>query len=234
MDNAELRVKALAKVKDKNFPVLSAVAYAIGAATLLFADVTGIMALDIVIALILGSATGLIACSGYAKVGMDMWRHKKGDFPELFSCYKSLEALKRGALPAATYAAMLVVLRYGVLSGVWYAALISGVICIMLQLMAFWGAYMTEMEEQECPVKTYVKGIRLAWKNIVSIIGMKVYLYWWMAAIIGIAVWLSVSKGLPPVMTGLIVFLLGFVLRWMIGAFIALAEAGLAREAYRN
>ena len=234
MTNEELRVKALAKVKDKNFPVLSAVAYAIGAVTLIFADVTGIVALDIAIAMILGFATGLIACSGYAKVGMDMWRHKQGDFPELFSCYKSLETMKRGALPAATYALMLVVLRYGVLSGVWYVALIAGVVCVLLQMMAFWGAYMTEMEDGECPVKTYARGVKLAWKNIGRIIGMKVYVYWWMAGIVGVAVWLCISNELPPVMSGLIVFLLGFVLRWMIGAFIALAEAGVAREAYRG
>ena len=63
---------------------------------------------------------------------------------------------------------------------------------------------------------------------------MKAYLYWWIAAVIAITVVLCNTKPLPGVFTGLIIFLVGLVCRWMVGALIALSEAGQAREAYRE
>lgn len=234
MNNAELRTKALAKVKDKNFSVLSAVAFVFPAATMFFGDITGILAVDMLIMFIVSLAAGLAGGAGYCRVSMGMWRMVKGGFPELFSFYKSRDGLKRGALPAFTYAVMLMVFRYGVLGGVWYAAVISGIVCIALHIAASWGAYVIEIEEKNCPVKAFLNGVKLAVKNIGRIMEMKIYLYWWMAAVVAIAIVLCNGRELPGVMTGLIVFLLGFAFRWMIGAFIALAEAGLAREAYRN
>jgi len=234
VNNAELRIKALAKVKDKNFSVLSSVAYAIAAVSLLLGDITGILAIDALIMLAAGFLAGLVSAAGYAKVSMGIWMMNKGGFSELFSCYKSKEALKRGALPAGAYALMLTVLRLGVLSGVWYAAVISGLVCIALQIIAFWGGYVIAIEEKNCPVKAFVSGLKLAVNNIVRVIGMKLYLYWWIAAVIAAAAALCINYALPGAFTGLVVFLVGLVCRWMVGAFIALAEAGLAREAYRK
>jgi len=233
MGNSELRMKALAKVKDKNFSVLSAAAYAIAALALLAADITGIMLLDAAIMLLVSLAVGLISGAGYIKVSMGMWRQAKGGFGELFSCYSSLDAIKRGALPAGVYAVMLMLFRYGVLSGIWYIALVSGIVCIVLHIAASWGGYAIEFESGSCPVKAFGNGLKLAVKNAGRILEMKAYLYWWIAAAVAVTIVLCSGSLSGPFMA-LVVFLVGLVCRWMVGAFIALAEAGLAREAYRS
>ena len=234
ISNADVRNKALAKVKDKNFSVLSATAYAIAAVPLLAADITGILAVDMIIMFIVSFAAGLVSCSGYTKVAMGRWRQAQGGFRELFGCYASAGELKRGALPAGVYAVMLMLFRYGVTGRSWYAAVIAGVACIMLHIIASWGGYVIAIEKDNCPVKSFMNGVNLAARNAGSIIAMKAYLYWWIAVVIAITVVLCNTNPLPGVFTGLIIFLVGLVCRWMVGALIALSEAGQAREAYRE
>lgn len=234
MTNSELYTKALAKVKDKNFSVASALTYTIAAIPLLAADITGFIWADLAIMYVVCFCAGLISSYGYAKLAMERFRYTQGGFRELFTCYTSVDELKRGALPAAVYAVMLMLFRYGVLSGVWYAAVFAGIACILLHIAAGWGSYMILMESDNCPVKEFGRGIDLAARSLARIIAVKAYLYWWIAAAIAVTLVLCGTRPLPGIFVGLIVFLVGLVCRWMVGAFIALTEAGLAREVYRG
>ena len=64
---------------------------------------------------------------------------------------------------------MLMLFRYGVPGMPWYAAVIAGIACIMLHIIASWGGYVIAIEKDNCPVKAFMNGVNLAASNAYSI-----------------------------------------------------------------
>lgn len=227
MNNSDIRMKALAKAKDYNFSMTGAFTYFLMGVVLLAGDVTGIFAADLAISAVFAFVAALICGPGYVHVAMETWRQGKKSFSGLFFGFRRI---KRAAIPAAVYAAMLLVFRFLVLGRRWYIALIAGVICIILNLIAAWMAYAAELNEKESAAKAAAEGVTALFKNIGRVLEMRAYVYWWIAALMLFILWICETSGLHAILTALVVFLVGLVGRWMVGAFTALSEAGLARN----
>lgn len=234
MKNSELRVKALGKVKDHNFSLVSVAAFAMAAVPLLMADVTGIVAADLLISFAVSFIVGIAGAQGYAHVAMGIWRQGNGGFKALFSGFTGLKRLKASLLPAAVYAAMLVIFRNFVLTDVWYVALAGGIAVIALHTALTYGCFGVEMQPDICPVRAFCGGVARAARRIGRIAGMRLSCFWWIAAVLAVTFWLCVRGGLALIITALVIFLVALVCRWMVGAFVALCEAGLAREMYKE
>lgn len=234
MYNSELRLKALAKVKDHNFSLVSAASFALAVIPLLMADVTGMPAADLGISFATGLVVGIAGAQGYARVAMGIWRQNKGGFRELFSGFTSLRRLKASLAPAAIYSAMLMLLRYFVLPGSWYAALAAMAGVAVLHTVLVYGCFGVEMQPDICPLRAFAGGVARAFRKFPSVLEMRLNCFWWIAAALGIALFFCLRAGLARILTVLIVFLVALVCRWMVGAFIALCEAGLAREMYKE
>jgi len=227
MNNNEIRIKALAKAKDYNFSAAGAFTYFIMGIMLLAGDITGIFAADIAISAVFAFLAALICGPGYVHVAMETWRQGRKNFSGLFFGFRNI---KRAALPAAVYAAMLLVFRFLVLGRQWYVALISGIVCLLLNFIAIWMAYGVELNAADSPVKAAFKGAEYLFRNISRAVEMRLYVYWWIAAVMLGILWICNASGLFSILTALVVFLVGIVCRWMVGAFTALCEAGLARN----
>lgn len=231
MNNSEIRMKALAKAKDHNFSLAAAFTYFLMGAALLAGDITGIAAADTAISAAACFIVALICGPGYVHVSMETWRQGRRNFSGLFYGFRNF---RRAALPAAAYAAMLMIFRFIVLGNEWYFALIAGAGCIVLNLLAVWAAYGAEIYDDGKPVKAALAGVSALIGNIGRVIEMRAYLWWWIAAVMGAALWICDSSGLFSILTALVVFLVGLVCRWMVGAFVALSEAGLARNVMKQ
>lgn len=227
MNNSEIRIKALAKAKDYNFSSAGAFTYFIMGVVLLAGDVTGIFAADLAISAVVAFIASLICGPGYVHVAMETWRQGKKNFSGLFFGFRSIS---RAAVPAAIYAAMLLIFRFLVLGRKWYVALIFGIIALVLNMAATWAAYGTEIFEGESAPKAAVSGVAYLVKNFGRAVEMRAYVYWWIAAFMGAILWICDASGLHAILTALVVFLSGLVCRWMVGALNALCEAGLARN----
>lgn len=227
MNNSEIRIKALAKAKDYNFSAAGAFTYFIMGIVLLAGDVTGIYIADIAISAAVAFIASLICGPGYVHVAMETWRQGKKNFSGLFFGFRNFS---RAAFPAAIYATMLLVFRFLVLGRKWYVALIFGIVALALNLVATWAAYGAELSRNENGPISAADGIMCLFKNIGRAVEMRAYVYWWIAAFMGAVLWICDASGLHAILTALVVFLSGLVCRWMVGAFNALCEAGLARN----
>ena len=87
MNNKELRVKALSKIKHDNFSGLSAAAYVIAGLPLLAGDLTGNKLADIAITFAAAFIAALFCAAGYVRVAMGRWRFTKGSFRDLACCF---------------------------------------------------------------------------------------------------------------------------------------------------
>lgn len=221
MNNSDIRMKALAKAKDYNFSAAGAFTYFIMGVVLLAGDVTGIFIADLAVSAVFAFLAALICGPGYVHIAMETWRQGKKSFSGLFYGFKNI---KKAALPAAVYMAMLLVFRFLVLGSKWYIALIAGIFCVALNMVSVWAAYGIEVNGSA------VSGVSALIKNIGRVIEMRAYIYWWIAAVMLGILWICVSSGLHAILTALVIFLVGLVCRWMVGAFTALCEAGLARN----
>lgn len=227
MNNSEIRIKALAKAKDYNFSMAGAFAYFIMGVVLLAGDITGIFAADLAISAVLAFLAGLICGPGYVHVAMETWRQGKKNFSGLFFGFRNI---KSAVIPAAVYAAMLMVFRFLVLGSRWYFALAAGIACIALNMIATWAAYGIELNAAGSTAKSAAEGVAAMLKNLGRVIEMRVNVYWWIAAVMLGILWICDASGLFSILTALVVFLVGLVCRWMVGALTALCEAGLARN----
>ena len=221
MKNSDIRMKALAKAKDYNFSGAGAFTYFIMGVVLLAGDVTGIFIADLAISAVMAFIAALICGPGYVHLAMEAWRQGKKNFSGLFYGFRNI---KKAALPAAIYALMLLVFRFVVLGSKWYIALIAGAVCIVLNAVSVWAAYGTELNGSA------LDGVSALIKNIGRVGEMRLYIYWWIAAVMLGILWICDASGLHAILSALVVFLVGLVCRWMVGAFTALCEAGLARN----
>lgn len=227
MNNSEIRVKALAKAKDYNFSAIGAFTYIIMGVVLLAGDVTGIFAADFAISAVLAFLAALICGPGYVHVAMETWRQGRKNFSGLFHGFRNI---KTALIPAVVYAAMLLVFRFLVLGSKWYFALAAGIGCIALNMIATWAAYGIELDAADSAAKSAAEGVMIMLRNLGRVIEMRANLYWWIAAVMLGILWICNASGLFSILTALVVFLVGLVCRWMVGALTALCEAGLARN----
>ena len=234
MSNKELRVKALSKIKHDNFSGLSAAAYAIAALPLLLGDITGIKLADIAITFAAAFIAALFCAAGYVRVAMGRWRFTKGGFRDLACCFTEWNTFVRSALPCAVYAGMITVFRHVVMTGGWITAAIVGVCLIFVHLFVSYALYGCELCPEKGPIKAAMTGVATAVKGMGAILEMKIYVYWWIAGLIAIIMYCCISGKQPGFITALIVFLVVLIPRWMVGAYIALCEAGLARTLFKQ
>lgn len=221
MKNSEIRVKALAKAKDYNFSGAGAFTYFLMGLVLLAGDITGVPAADVAIYAVIAFVVSLICGPGYVHVAMETWRQGKKNFSGLFYGFRNI---KKAAAPAVVYTAMLLLFRFVVLGSKWYIAAPAGIVCAVFNLAATWMAYANELELNTA------EGLVMLAKNIGRALEMRAYVYWWIAAVMLGILWICNASGLFSILTALVVFLVGLVCRWMVGAFTALCEAGLARN----
>ena len=73
------------------------------------------------------------------------------------------------------------------------------------------------------------RGLQVGMKHFGQILEMEIRLYWWHAAVIAGTVLLCGACGAGGLATGLILLTEGAVLRYLVGSYNALAEAGLFR-----
>lgn len=234
MDNKELRGKALGRIKERNFSFVSATAYFLAALTLLAGDITGIYALDIAITFVFGFVMAQFSAAGYVRVAMGMWRQGKGGFKALAAGFTSIRVFARTALPCAAYALLLTVFRHVVLGRAWYVSLIAGAAVFIGHIFVSYALYGCELKSDKPALSACTEGVKVAARGLGRILEMKLNNYWWIALIIAFTIYVSFVGGQQGFIVALITFLVGLVLRWMVGAYIALAEAGLARTLFKQ
>jgi len=77
-------------------------------------------------------------------------------------------------------------------------------------------------------------GLCVAFQNLWRILEMELGLLWWVALVYTGAVAISLSAGLGGAARNAVHALAGISLTWMIGAYVCLANAGLAREIFKG
>ena len=227
MTNGEICKKAFSKVKVKRLTAMSVISYAMAAAALLGMDLTGTAALDLLIGLILGTAVCLGAFCGMNRVSMTAWRSGKAEYADFFQGYTP-RGIGRSLLPALIGGMMLTLVRRLVLGSSGYLALVTVAVLCVVRMLAGCALYAMELS-QESGYRAAAQGLQLGIKHFGQILAMEIRLYWWHAGVIAGTLLLCSASGTGGLATGLIVLTEGAVLRYLVGSYNALAEAGLFR-----
>ena len=227
MTNGEICKKAFSKVKVKHLTAMSVISYGMAAVSLLGRDWTGSGALDLLIGLALGTAVCLGAFCGMNRVSMTAWRSGKAEYAEFFGGYTP-GGFARCILPAVIGGMMLTLMRRFVLGGSWWLALITAAVLCVARILAGCAMYGMNVLEGNLP-QAAARGLQVGMKHFGQILEMEIRLYWWHAAVIAGTVLLCGACGAGGLATGLILLTEGAVLRYLVGSYNALAEAGLFR-----
>ena len=98
----------------------------------------------------------------------------------------------------------------------------------MARMLAGCAMYGMNVLEGNLP-QAAARGLQVGMKHFGQILEMEIRLYWWHAAVIAGTVLLCGACGAGGLATGLILLTEGAVLRYLVGSYNALAEAGLFR-----
>lgn len=238
MTNAEIRRKALSKVKVKNLTTLAF----LSAVALWLAQLTrGIGANPLSDAAIQAGAAVVVSLlfpAGLTRVSMGAWRQNEAKFSAFFSFLYRPRLFLRGlllGLVAGAWRLGFSLLLTGpalarILSlpgrGIWLLPLAAAVLAPLLFLWIFL-YFALELGSG------FRLGLRTAFQNLGRILEMELSLLWWVALVYAAAVAISLSAGLGGAALNAVCALVGISLTWMIGAYVCLANAGLAREIHK-
>ena len=231
MNNKEIRARALSKVKGQisNLSFIIVISYMLQKILGLFTMATG-TALDVILGVAAHILISLLT-AGTAKVAITAWREGRASWRDLFSGFAGVRMFLCG-LYGGVLAAM-----FGLLSNVIYmfAPEIAG---YAASVVLDWAAalctgyivFAADLFEKLAPIDAARKGMSVLTKRLARVIKMELNLYWWIIVALALVFVLTgVIGGVAGIPLRMVLFLVMLALKWAVGAYIALCEAGLAR-----
>ncbi len=245
MMNAEVRKKALTKVKVKNLTFLAVLSYVFYWLSQFARGATG----DVLRDALIGAGTALVLSlffpAGLARASMTAWRQNEARFSTYFASFYRPRALVR-ALALGVVAAVFrfclsylltdaVLLRFDALPGhgLWLLA-IAVILFVPLLFAWFFLYFALELQPEIGLGKALARGMRVIVQNGVRILTMEFVILWWVVLAYAAAVVISIASGLGGAVLNAVTSLIALVLTWMIGAYVCLVNAGLAREIFKD
>ena len=231
MNNADLRKKALSKVKIKNLTFQVVLSYLLVAASMLTADLTGNALLNLLLLFAAAFAASLFGFSGRIRVSVSGWRQGKAEYRDFF-CRTAPVRDFCGAIP---YAVLLVLFRYFVIGAeTIYEGMLVFALLLVLYMFACYGAYSLVLQPAKSIGEAYREGLAMAARNLGRIAGHMAVLHWWTFAVCGGIFWACKAGKMNDMAIASVLFFCVLMLRWAIGSFNNLAEAGLARKLFEE
>jgi hypothetical protein len=245
MNNADIRKKALSKVKVKNLTLLAVISYLFYWLSQFASGVTGNFATDAAIGAGVALLFSLFFPAGLARASMSAWRQGEARFVMLFEYLFRPRLLVRGlvlGLAAAAFRLVMAFLFAGDTlaridalpgNGLWLLAV--GVVAVIPLLFLWIFLYFAlELQPEAGLGAALAHGLSVAAKNLGRILLMEFSLLWWVALIWLGALVVSMLSELAGAALNAVTSLVAAALTWMIGAYVCLANAGLAREIYKS
>lgn len=245
MTNAEIRAKALSKVKVKNLTFLAVIAYVLSWFSQFARGVTGAFFTDAVLGAGVALVLALIFPAGLARASMSAWRQGEARFASLFEPLYRPRLLVRGlalGLAAAAYRLLMsflvtdaVLARIDALpgNGLWLLAV--GVLALVPLLFVWiFLSFALELQPEAALGAALARGFSVTIQNLGRILLMELALLWWVALVWIGALAIAIFSGLTGAALNAVTTLVALVLTWMIGSYVCLANAGLAREIMKS
>ena len=231
MKNSEIRGRALSKVKSQinGLSAIVVVVYVIQKLLGLMSGITG-TALDVALGVVVHIITALLT-AGLARVAIRAWREGKAGWGDMLICFRDRRYLLAG-LYGGIIAAVFGVLgdavyifgnaTAGFAAGAlfdWAAAACIGYI-----------VYAADLFENIPVLEAARKGMAALTKGIARVVCMEINLYWWIALAMAVMfAFVGIVGGVSGIPLRLVLFITMCVLKWVVGGYIMLCEAGLAR-----
>ena len=231
MNNKEIRGRALSKVKTKmkGLTAIVVVGYLINSVLGLFGSASGSVVMTIV-GVIANIAIAFIT-AGVAKVGMQAWREGNVQWRDLFICFRTRRYLLCG-LYGGMFSASFGVLAglVGMLLGNSAGQAASTILGVAATLCTSYIVYAADLFEKKEPLAMAKLGVKTLFKNLGRVIGMLLNLYGWIIIVLVILfLFFAVVGGVVGVPLYLVLFAVQVMIKWAIGSYIVLSEAGLGR-----
>lgn len=239
MTNADIRKKALAKVKVKNLTFLAVLSYALHFFAQFARGVTGAALPDALIVAGAGLVLSLAVPAGLVRASMTAWRQNEAKFGTYFGSFFRPRLLPRGLALGAAGAAVefgAYFLLLGVLGGRVSLWLAVPVIALLVPAGFAWLFlyFALELQPDAHLLPALRRGIRVILKNLGRILLMELSLLWWVALTYLAALAIALASGLRGAALNAVTSLVALVLTWLIGAYVCLGNAGLAREIFKD
>ena len=245
MTNAEIRKKALSKIKVKNLTFLAVIAYVLSWFSQFARGVTGDFFTDTALGAGVALVLSLIFPAGLSRVSMSAWRQSEARFVSLFEYLFRPRLVLRGlalGLVAIVYRIVMalittdaVLARIDALPGNGLWLLPVGVLALVPLLFLWIFLYFAlELQPEAALGVALARGFAGAIRNLGRILLMELSLLWWVALIWIGALAIAIFSGLTGAALNAVISLVALVLTWMIGSYVCLANAGLAREIFKS
>lgn len=236
MKNADIRTRALSKMKSKiaNLSAFVVIVFVVQRALGLMGGITG-TALNIALGVIVHIVTALLT-AGLSKVAIQSWREGAARWSDVVICFRD-----RRYLLCGLYGGMLAALLG--LAGDLAYIFGNAIVGYIAEALTGWAAavctgyivFAADIFEKDAPLDAAKRGMRTLMGNMARIMQMEINLYWWIvAAMVAIFLFCGVLGGVGAIPLRFILFVAMGILKWAIGGYIALCEAGLARTLMKN
>lgn len=245
MTNPEIRKKALSKVRVRHLTFLVVISYALLWLSRLTRGLTGNALMDAAIGGGVALVLSLIAPAGLARASMTAWRHGEAKFAPFFGSFYRPRLFLRGValgLVVALYRFCLSFLLtekvFTSLSslpgqGLWIFP-IAFVVLVPFLFAWLFLYFASELMPDVRFGAVLARGVSVIVHNIGRILKMELALLWWIALALFATVAISMLSGLVSPTLDVVMLLVSLTLTWMIGAYVCLANAGLARELFKS
>jgi len=231
MNNKEIRARALAKMKNKiaGLTAIVMVAFIIDNVLGLFSNMTGSV-LDVLLSVMVRVITSLLM-TGLAKVSMQAWREGNALWSDLFIAFRTRRYLLCGLYGGMISASFSVVGNLVYMLG-------GGLAANLLDLVLGWAGtactayivFAADLFEKKNPLDAAKMGISCLTKNLKRVIGMEFVLYCWIGITVAIMfAFFAILGGVVGLPLRLVLFVVLGIIRWAVGGYIVLSEAGLGR-----
>ena len=239
MTNAEIRKKALSKVKVKNLTFLAVLSYAFHFFAQFARSVTGDRLTDALIVAGAGLFLSLAVPAGLVRISMTAWRQNEAKFGAYFAYFYRPRLLLRGfALGVAGAAGEtgIYLLSMGVVEASispWLA--VPAIVVLVPAGFAWLFLYFAlELQPDMGLFPALGQGFRVIFSNLGRILRMEFSLLWWVVLVYLAALAISMASGLGGAALNAVTSLVALLLTWLIGSHVCLGNAGLAREIFKD
>lgn len=245
MTNADIRKKALSKVKVKNLTIMAVLSGLLIWISQFVGGLTGDVPTDAVIAGGAALFVSLVFPAGLTQAAMTAWRQNEARFSTFFACFFR-PRLMLGGLVLGLAAGLCRILLSLLLTdavfarldplpghGLW-VFLVGAVLLVPLFFVWLFLYFALALQPEAGLLAALGRGLSVALKNLGRILGMELSILWWVALVWIGAVVISMLSGLGGAALNAVASLVALVLAWMIGAYVCLVNAGLAREIFKS
>ncbi len=245
MSNADIRKKALAKVKVKNLTIMAVISGLLIWISQFTWGLTGDGPVDAAIAGGAALLVSLVFPAGLLKAAMTAWRQGEARFSTFFACFfrprPLLGALTLGFVAGLCRVLLSLLLTDAVFArldplpghGLW-VFLVGAALLLPLFFVWLFLYFALALQPEAGLFAALGRGLSVAFKNLGRILGMELSILWWVALVWIGAVVISMLSGLGGAALNAVASLVALMLTWMIGSYVCLANAGLAREIFKN